>query len=150
MFFKKKMQVYNPFEGKAESLDNLPDPVFSQRMMGDGVAVLPENNQCRSPIDGTIATVFPTKHAVVIRSKEGVEVLIHIGLDTVQLQGKGFELHVEAGQQVTKGQLLITFDREKIGEQKSLFSPVIVTNLEEINGKVEPAKESELYRVVFK
>jgi glucose-specific phosphotransferase system IIA component len=150
MFFKKRVAVYNPFEGKTVSLDSLPDPVFSQRMMGDGVAVVPDNNQCRSPVDGAVATVFPTKHAIVIRTKEGLEVLIHIGLDTVQLQGEGFELHVKAGQQVTKGQLLITFDRETIGEQKPLLSPVIVTNLAEINGKVEPAKESELYRVVFK
>lgn len=150
MFFKKKVEVYNPFEGPTVSLDRLPDPVFSQRMMGDGVAVIPDNNQCRSPFDGTIVTVFPTKHAIGIRSKEGVEVLIHIGLDTVQLQGEGFDLHVEAGQQVTKGQLLITFDRIRIGEEKPLFSPVIVTNLEQIKGKVEPAKVSELYRVTFK
>lgn len=150
MFFKKRVAVYNPFEGKTVSLDSLPDPVFSQRMMGDGVAVVPDNNQCRSPVDGTVASVFPTKHAVVIRTQEGVEVLIHIGLDTVQLQGEGFELHVEGGQQVTKGQLLITFDREKIAGQKSLFSPVIVTNLADMNGRVEPAKESELYRVIFK
>ncbi|MFC4767717.1 PTS sugar transporter subunit IIA [Effusibacillus consociatus] len=149
MFFKKKIQVLNPFEGEVVSLDTLPDPVFAQRMMGDGVAVLPVNNRCISPADGTVVTVFPTRHAVVVRTKEDIEVLVHIGLDTVSLKGEGFENHVQPGQKVKAGDLLITFDREAIAQKKSLLSPVIITNLDEKKARIETARGRGLFEVVI-
>lgn len=149
MFFKKKLTVLNPFQGEVVPLDTLPDPVFAQRLVGDGVAVIPTNNKCLAPVDGTVVSMFPTKHAVIIRTKEGIEVMVHIGLDTVTLNGEGFETHVQQSDNVKAGQLLITFDREGIGAEKSILSPVIVTNLLEKKAKIERSPETGLFVVIM-
>ena len=91
----KTVQLLAPITGTALSLDNVPDPVFSEKMMGDGIAIEPSEGIVVSPVDGEIIQVFPTKHAIGIRAKNGTEILIHIGLETVSLKGEGFETHVK-------------------------------------------------------
>lgn len=122
-----------PISGKMLALENVPDPVFAKKMMGDGIAVDPVNGKVVSPIDGKIIQVFPTKHAVGISTNNGVEILIHIGLDTVNLNGEGFTSHVNEGDQVKQGELLISFEIDLVREKaKSTVTPIIITNTEDI------------------
>jgi sugar PTS system EIIA component len=118
-----------PLTGEMNSLSEVPDPVFAEKMMGDGFAITPSEGVVVAPISGEIVQLFHTKHAVGIRSNEGVEVLIHVGLETVKLNGEGFEAHVSEGQKVNAGDKLLTFDINYIKENaKSIITPVIFTN----------------------
>ncbi|MGG3122066.1 beta-glucoside-specific PTS transporter subunit IIABC [Priestia megaterium] len=118
-----------PFSGKVIPLSSLPDEVFSSGAMGEGLAIDPSDNKLYAPFDGTVVMVAPTKHAIGLRSEYGVELLVHIGLDTVTLDGKPFTLHVEDGTKFKKGDLLIEFDKEFIKKQGlQTITPVIITN----------------------
>lgn len=120
--------VYSPVNGKAVELENVPDQVFSEKMMGDGIAVEPSEGVIRAPFDGEVATDFPTKHALGLLNEHGLEVLIHVGLDTVNLKGEGFTLHVKTGDTFKKGDVLLEFDLDYIKEHaKSTITPVIIT-----------------------
>jgi phosphocarrier protein FPr/phosphocarrier protein len=122
-----KLILLAPFEGWAASLDEVPDPVFSGRILGDGLAIDPTGSTLHAPCDGTIAVL--AKHAVTIRAEGGAEILVHIGLETVALAGQGFTARVSQGQHVKAGEALIDFDIEFLAARvKSLISPVIVTN----------------------
>ena len=126
---KNNSIIVAPIEGNAISLEEVGDGVFSEGMLGKGVAIEPAVGRAVSPVDGVVSTVFDTKHAVGLTSDNGVEVLIHIGLDTVKLNGKHFATHVKAGDQVKAGDLLVEFDIEKIKEAGyPTVTPVIVTN----------------------
>lgn len=128
----KTVQLLAPITGTARSLDNVPDPVFSEKMMGDGIAIEPSEGIVVSPVDGEIIQVFPTKHAIGIRAKNGTEILIHIGLETVSLKGEGFETHVKQGDSVRAGDPLVTFDLDTINKKaKSTMTPIIITNTDE-------------------
>lgn len=121
--------VYSPIKGQVKPLSEIKDDAFASGVLGKGVAILPEEGKVVAPFDGTIMTLFPTKHAIGMVSDNGCEVLVHIGLDTVQLDGKYFETSVKIGDKVKKGQTLITFDKDEIiKEGFSLQTPVIVTN----------------------
>ncbi|WP_026695856.1 N-acetylglucosamine-specific PTS transporter subunit IIBC [Peribacillus kribbensis] len=125
-----------PIEGEIIPITEVEDQVFSQKMMGDGFAIIPSKGSVVSPVDGEILNVFPTKHAIGIKSKQGYEILIHIGLDTVNLKGEGFTVLVKDGETVTKGQELIQFDLEKIKKSvPSTATPVIFTNLTKLDVK---------------
>jgi len=118
-----------PFSGKVIPLSSVPDEVFSSGAMGEGLAIDPSDNKLYAPFDGTVVMVAPTKHAIGLRSEYGVELLVHIGLDTVTLEGKPFTLHVEDGTKFKKGDLLIEFDKEFIKKQGlQTITPVIITN----------------------
>lgn len=119
----------SPVDGKVVNLEDVPDPVFAQKMMGDGVAIEPQDGQVVSPVEGEIIQVFPTKHAIGIKGKTGIEILIHIGLETVQMNGEGFESYVNQGDKVKVGDLLVRFDKSLV-EQKAVSSiiPIILTN----------------------
>ncbi|PEW19919.1 PTS beta-glucoside transporter subunit EIIBCA [Priestia megaterium] len=118
-----------PFSGKVIPLSSVPDEVFSSGAMGEGLAIDPSDNKLYAPFDGTVVMVAPTKHAIGLRSEYGVELLVHIGLDTVTLDGKPFTLHVEDGTKFKKGDLLIEFDKEFIKKQGlQTITPVIITN----------------------
>ncbi|WP_435368055.1 PTS sugar transporter subunit IIA [Neobacillus niacini] len=140
-FFKNKKDdsettILQPLEGEILPLDVVPDPVFSQKMIGDGFAINPTNGSVVSPVDGEIISVFPTKHAVSIKSKGGREILIHVGLETVSLNGEGFTAFVSDGQSVQKGQKLLEADFQSFKDKvPSIITPVIFTNLAE-NEKV--------------
>jgi PTS system glucose-specific IIA component len=125
----KDEPIAAPLTGEVKNIEEVPDPVFAQRMMGDGIAIVPAEGTVVSPVDGEIIQLFHTKHAVGIKSKNGVEILIHIGLETVNLNGEGFEAHVATGQQVKAGDKLITFDLAFIKEKaKDIITPVVITN----------------------
>lgn len=127
-----KQSIYAPMTGDIIPIAEVPDPTFSEKMMGDGVAIEPQDGEVRAPVDGEIVQLFPTKHAIGIRSQLGVEVLIHIGLETVGLDGQGFEAHVQQGEYVKKGDLLITIDLKYIRKHaESTISPIVITNSNE-------------------
>lgn len=122
-------QIASPLRGKVLPLEQMKDDAFASGVLGKGAAVLPEEGKLYAPADGEIITLFPTLHALGMMTKDGVELLIHIGLDTVQLNGEGFKAHISQGDQVKKGQLLIEFDIDFL-EKKGycLETPVLVTN----------------------
>ncbi|PTF26581.1 PTS glucose transporter subunit IICBA [Staphylococcus cohnii] len=121
--------IYAPLKGRTVPLDEVPDQVFSDKLMGDGLAIYPANGEVVAPFDGTVELVFPTKHAIGLKSESGVEVLIHFGLETVGLQGEGFTVHVDSGDTIVKGQSLMTVDLDYIKTHaKSDITPIIVTN----------------------
>ncbi|MFC2947808.1 PTS system trehalose-specific EIIBC component [Virgibacillus sediminis] len=137
------MDILSPLTGKIIQLEDVPDPTFAQKMMGDGLAVEPVDGKVLSPVDGQIVQVFPTKHAVGLQTASGVEVLIHIGLETVALDGEGFEAHVSQGDQVKAGDPLITFDLDFIKEKAaSHITPVIITNGDALES-FEKTKETD-------
>ncbi len=116
-------------DGKVLPISEVPDPVFAEKMMGEGFAIDPTSDVIVSPISGTLVQVADTLHAYGIQSDSGVEVLVHVGLDTVNLQGKGFEAKVKIGDAVKKGDPLVKIDREYlIANAPSIVIPVIVTN----------------------
>lgn len=122
-------EVNQPIEGKIIPLNQVEDDVFSQEVLGKGIAIIPSEGKVYAPFDGTVITLFPTKHAIGIVSDNGCEVLIHIGMNTVQLNGKYFTSHVQQGDKVKKGQLLVEFDIDHIlQEGYNLETPVIITN----------------------
>lgn len=124
-----KEVVHAPIEGKLVTLEDVNDGVFSAGMLGKGIAIEPSKGRAVSPVDGTVSTVFETKHAIVITSENGVEVLIHIGMDTVQLNGKYYTTHVKDGDKVKVGDLLVEFDINKIKEEGyKVITPIIITN----------------------
>lgn len=123
--------ITSPLRGWATTLDSVPDPVFAQRMMGDGVAIQPLGDTVVAPFDGEVVTLHDAGHAISLRSAEGAEILIHIGLDTVMLKGEGFTPLVAIGDTVSRGDPLIRFDLDAVAlAATSLITPVIVTNAE--------------------
>ncbi|WP_419883498.1 beta-glucoside-specific PTS transporter subunit IIABC [Peribacillus sp. B-H-3] len=121
--------IYSPLSGTVIPLSEVPDPVFSSGAMGDGVAIEPTDNKLHGPFDGTVVMVAPTKHAIGLRSNNGVEVLVHIGLDTVKLEGKPFDLKVKEGDKFHQDEVLIEFNKELIEKQGlKTVTPVIITN----------------------
>jgi len=112
-------------------IEDVPDPVFARKMVGDGFSVDPLEGRLTSPVPGEVVDLQPSRHAITVRSAEGLEILMHIGLDTVRLGGDGFRAHVSEGQRVGAGDLLIDFDLDDVGRKaKSLLTQVVVTNTE--------------------
>lgn len=128
----KKVIIQSPMTGTVLPLSQVSDEAFASEAMGKGIAIIPEEGKVFSPVDGTIAMVFGTKHAIGLVSKTGVEVLIHVGIDTVKLNGQHFNAYVKSGQVVKKGDLLLEFDMDAIKEAGfSLETPVIITNTQQ-------------------
>ena len=126
-------EVYSVADGEVIALEQVKDPVFSQKMMGDGFAVEPTNGNIVSPVSGTVSSIFPTKHALGLVTEAGLEVLVHIGLDTVSLEGKPFTVHVAEGQKVAAGDLLVIADLDAIREAGRETSTIVVfTNADAI------------------
>ena len=131
-------EVVSPLAGQVKPLSQATDPVFSSGVMGQGVVIEPSQGELVSPVNGTVTVLFPTKHAVGIVSEEGVEMLMHIGMDTVSLDGKGFVAHVEQGDKVVVGQQLISFDMDVIKKAGLVTETlVIITNQDDFQADVE-------------
>ncbi len=129
----KSVDIFAPLSGAAVSLETVPDPVFAEKMMGDGIAIEPTEGIIVSPVKGEVLQVFPTKHAVGLKAENGAEILIHIGLETVSMNGEGFEAHVSEGSKVEVGDQLVTFDMNLVKEKaKSTITPVIITNSDQV------------------
>ena len=140
IFKKKKTSGYMlgaPAKGKAVNIQEVNDPTFSSGMLGQGVAVLPTEGKIYAPAEGEISMVFDTLHAISMVAENGVEILVHVGLDTVNLKGQGFEAHVKAGDSVKKGDLMLTVDLDFLkAEGYDIITPVVVCNTDEY-AKVE-------------
>lgn len=154
MFKKKKQEekgIIALTNGELLEITEVPDEVFSNKIMGDGFAIKSTDGIIVSPVDGTVEMVFDTKHAVGLKADNGLEILIHLGVDTVNLKGEGFEVFVNAGDKVSAGDKLIKMDVDFIQKNaKSDISPVIFTNLEEnqsvkvITGNVVAKEENRI------
>lgn len=129
---KEEYGFITPLQGRICPLSETPDESFAQEMLGKGLVIFPTGNTLYAPTDATIEFVFPTKHAIGLKSETGLEMLLHVGIDTVQLDGKGFDIHVEQGQKVKQGDKLMTFDVQYIQENAtSIATPFIFTNLDD-------------------
>lgn len=123
------VQIYSPMAGNVKDITTIDDEVFSSGMLGEGVAIEPTDGQVVSPVDGIVTTVFPTKHAIGVTSDDGVEILIHICMDTVSLNGDGFENFVQQNDRVNKGDLMVRVDLAKIkAAGLSVITPIVITN----------------------
>lgn len=150
LFKKRKLQIFAPINGDVVPLEQVPDPVFSQKMMGEGIAVLPTGGKVHAPIDGTVVLIPDTKHAIALKSSDGTEVLIHIGLETVNLKGKGFTILVKTGDNISVGQPLIEVDWVYIKEHAiSIITPIIITNSGDRIVETSDAKESIVNETVL-
>lgn len=150
---KKEEEILSPMNGVIVSISNVPDKVFASETMGKGIAIEPVDGRVVSPVDGVVTTLFETKHAIGITSDNGAEILIHIGMDTVNLRGDHFVSHIKQGDQVKAGDLLVEFDIKKIiNEGYSVLTPVIVTNTADYSHiestKKTKAKEKEIILTV--
>lgn len=138
----KQIDITSPIKGEVLKLESIKDDAFASGVLGKGAAILPQEGKVFAPADGVVSTLFPTLHALGLETDEGVELLIHIGLDTVQLEGEGFEALVKQGDRVQKGQLLVKFDIEFIKNKGfCMETPVIVANTDDFLDVVETVKE---------
>ncbi len=128
---QKEMSVYAPMDGIAVKLDSVPDEAFSERILGDGAAVIPENGNIYSPVDGEIIDITDSKHAFCITANDGTELLLHVGIDTVNLKGEGFDVKISSGDKVKAGQKIAEVDLEFLRKNKlKTETPVVLTEAE--------------------
>ncbi len=132
-FGKKAGEVLGaPVQGKAVAISEVSDPTFGQEILGKGIAIIPSVGKVVAPIDGTVEMVFDTKHAISMSSASGIQILIHVGLDTVTLNGAPFKVYVEAGQEVKAGDLMLEFDMEAIkAAGLETITPIVICNSDE-------------------
>lgn len=129
--FSKKIEIKNPIKGKLVDVTEVKDEAFSTKALGDGMAIIPDEGKVYSPIDGEVITMVDSNHAIGLSSK-GIEILIHIGMDTVKLGGKHFKSYVKEGDKVKVGTLLIEFDKEEVEKEYDITSPIIIPNFSEL------------------
>ncbi|MBS7578230.1 MULTISPECIES: PTS glucose transporter subunit IIA [unclassified Enterococcus] len=140
---RKEYAIYSPVDGEVVSLGQIPDAVFSQGMMGDGFAVIPENQLVYAPFNGEVKAIFPSKHAISLYTPSGIEYLIHIGLDTVELNGEGFEILVKEGDLFNQNQPLAKVDFDFIASKnKDTMVIVVFPELEKRKPVVELGKHT--------
>lgn len=129
----KLLDIISTQDGKAVNLDEVPDPAFSQRMLGDGVAIIPTDNKVYAPIDGVIIQVYDTLHAYGIQSDDGLDILIHIGINTVELKSQGFTSLVNEGDRVKAGDAIAIADLDFIKSKGyEIYTPILITNIDEV------------------
>ena len=155
LFKAKKQVLVSPADGDVIDISEVPDEVFSQKMAGDGIAIVPRSNTFVAPVSGIITKIFSTNHAFSIKTKVGLEVLVHIGLDTVDLNGEGFKRLAKEGDDVSVGEPVIYADLEFIVSQgKEIITPIVLNHEKEISivcDKVQMIREGgNLLEVSFK
>ncbi|MEM8355596.1 PTS glucose transporter subunit IIA [Morganella morganii] len=127
------IDIVAPLSGEIVNIEDVPDVVFAEKIVGDGIAIKPAGNKIVAPVDGTIGKIFETNHAFSIESDSGIELFVHFGIDTVELKGEGFKRIAEEGQRVQKGDLVLEFDLALLEEKaKSTLTPVVISNMDEI------------------
>lgn len=147
---KKEVSIRKPVNGEVVDLKDVPDPVFAQKMVGDGFAIKPLDGEVYAPVSGEVTLQPEGYHAIGIKTEEGIEVLVHFGLETVELKGEGFTPHVKIGDKVNAGDKVLSVDIEKIKDKvPSIITPCIVANLEE-NTLSEINFDADLNEVVQK
>lgn len=138
LFAKGGIVVGAPIAGSLVSIKEVSDPTFGEEILGKGVAIIPSDDRIYAPVDGKVATVFPTGHAVAVVGNDGMEILIHVGLDTVKLNGEHFTIHAEEGQEVKKGDLLLEADLEQIkAAGYDIITPIVICNTDEFT-EIQP------------
>ncbi len=151
---KGALSVGAPVAGQAVALKEVSDPTFGEEILGKGVAILPSEGKVFAPFDGTVDLMFDTGHAVNLISEDGIELLIHVGLDTVKLKGQHYTAHVQSGQSVQKGQLLMEFDAAAIADAGyDVITPIVVCNSDSystITAKLGPVEPGETVLTVEK
>lgn len=136
------LEIIAPVNGEVIPLEEVPDPVFSEKMMGEGIAIMPTDGKFHAPVNGKVIQVAPTNHAVGILAEDGTEILMHVGLETVSLKGEGLHVKVEVEDKVTVGQLLIEADIEYIREHaKSIVTPIVITNSQNSDKQYKPTED---------
>ncbi len=141
---RNEIQVFAPIKGKVVKLEDLPDPVFSGGLMGDGLGIEASENIVKAPFDGEVLTLFPTNHAIGVVNPDGVEVLVHIGINTVEMNGEGFKAHVSQGDKVKQGDILIEFDADLIRTKGyASVTPIIITNSADLKS-VKKTNQAEI------
>jgi PTS system glucose-specific IIA component len=127
------IEIIAPLSGEIVNIEDVPDVVFAEKIVGDGIAIKPTGNKMVAPVNGTIGKIFETNHAFSIESEDGIELFVHFGVDTVELKGEGFKRIAEEGQQVKIGDTIIEFDLALLEEKaKSILTPVVISNMDEI------------------
>ncbi|MBD1575891.1 MULTISPECIES: PTS glucose transporter subunit IIA [Vibrio] len=127
------IEIIAPISGEIVNIEDVPDVVFAEKIVGDGIAIKPNGDKMVAPVNGTIGKIFETNHAFSIESDDGVELFVHFGIDTVELKGQGFTRIAEEGQTVKVGDTVIEFDLAYLQENaKSTLTPVVISNMDEI------------------
>lgn len=144
---KSSIEIIAPLSGEIVKIEDVPDVVFAEKIVGDGIAIKPAGNKIVAPLNGKIGKIFDTNHAFAIESDEGVELFVHFGIDTVELKGEGFTRIAEEGQQVKIGDTIIEFDLSLLeSKAKSVLTPVVISNMDSVveltklSGTVEAGK----------
>ncbi|OTQ60224.1 PTS glucose transporter subunit IIA [Gilliamella sp. A7] len=144
---KNSIEIIAPLSGDIVKIEDVPDVVFAEKIVGDGVAIKPSGNKIVAPLNGKIGKIFETNHAFAIESDEGIELFVHFGIDTVELKGEGFTRVAEEGQQVKIGDTIIEIDLPLLeSKAKSVLTPVVISNMEtvveltKLTGSVEAGK----------
>lgn len=150
LFFnnKKADMIFSPVNGKCVTLDEVPDKTFSSKMIGDGLAFIYDGNTIYSPCYGEVSMIASTKHAMAIKMKNGAELLLHIGLETVLKKGKGFHILVDLNQRVRQGQKLVVLDRQEF-KGLNLITPLLVANTEDYEFDSSISKEVKMGEELF-
>ena len=145
------IDIIAPLSGEIIAIEDVPDVVFAEKIVGDGVAIRPTGNKMVAPCDGEIGKIFETNHAFSLESDSGIELFVHFGIDTVELKGEGFTRIAQEGQKVKAGDTILEFDLEFLKENaKSILTPVVISNMDEIkelqkmSGTVEVASDAIL------
>ena len=129
------VKIFAPVSGEIVNIEDVPDVVFAEKIVGDGIAIHPTGNRMVAPCDGTIGKIFETNHAFSIESVEGIELFVHFGIDTVELKGEGFRRIAQEGQAVKCGDTIIEFDLPLLETKaKSVLTPVVISNMDDIKG----------------
>jgi len=141
LFKAKKYMVVSPADGDIIDLSDVPDEVFSAKLAGDGIALVPRSNTFVAPISGVVTKIFSTNHAFSIKTNSGLEVLVHIGLDTVELNGEGFNRLVEEGTKVSVGKPIISADLAFIASKgKPIITPIVLNHEKELTLEIDPVR----------
>lgn len=129
-----EVEIYAPLSGDIVNIEDVPDVVFSEKIVGDGIAIRPTGNKLVAPVDGVVGKIFETNHAFSMESTDGVELFVHFGIDTVELKGEGFRRVAEEGQTVKRGDTIIELDLELLETKaKSVLTPVVISNMDEVS-----------------
>ncbi|AWX15468.1 PTS glucose transporter subunit IIA [Mergibacter septicus] len=129
-----EVEIFAPLTGEIVNIEDVPDVVFSEKIVGDGIAIRPTGDEIVAPVDGVIGKIFETNHAFSMESDDGIELFVHFGIDTVELKGEGFQRIAQEGQKVKKGETIIKLDLPLLeSKAKSILTPVVVSNMDEIS-----------------
>ena len=140
--FSKKIEIFAPLSGEIINIEDVPDVVFSKKIVGDGIAIKPSGNKMISPMNGTIGKILDSKHAFSILSEDGVELFVHFGIDTIKLKGEGFKKIAKDNQKVKIGDTIILFDLNILEKKaRSILTPVVISNIENFK-KIEKSSGS--------